>query len=187
MFSKLPILIETSTEPIISLSDAFRFLRIYTSAEDIETHPEKDTVQLLLNAAISAAETVLNFDIRIRTWEYAGYDFETLLINKFPFRNIVFVKYTTPEGVEVGFETYEVVRLSNDTAKVIFNGEFPKLKDTSNAVRVQFETGFVVLPNDIQLAILLILSKYYDDRSNGKHSFPSAAENLLRPHRKRNF
>lgn len=187
MFSKLPILIETSTEPIISLADAFRFLRIYTSVEDIETHPEKETVQLLLNAAISAAETVLNFDIRIRTWEYAGYDFETLFIQKFPFRNILSVMYTTPEDAEAEFESYEVIRLSNDTAKIVFSGDFPEVKEASNAIRVQFETGFVILPNDIQLAILLILSKYYDDRSNGKHSFPSAAENLLRPHRKRNF
>jgi uncharacterized phiE125 gp8 family phage protein len=189
MFPKLPDLVSVSDTLTIPLTEVFNALRIYVATEDIPTHHDYTTINVLLGAAISAAETKLNKDLRIRTWRYVGYSWESLPLRKFPFNELVSVKYYDVDNVQqtMSVDTdYYLQKFSNQSAYLKFNTT-PEVYDRPDAVEVIFKSGTDTIPEDVKLAILLIINQFYDDRSNGKQTMPTAADALLRPHRMNNF
>jgi uncharacterized phiE125 gp8 family phage protein len=189
MFQALPDFVETTDTLTVPMTEVFNVCRIYCAADDIESHHDFTTINVLLSAAISAAETKLNYDLRVRTWKYTGFAFETLPLRKYPFKELVSVKYYDTENIEQDLSStiYHIEKFSNDTAYLKFKSGLPEVYDRHDAVSVTFKSGTDVLKADIKLAILLIVSQFYDDRSNGKQTMPTAADALLRPHRKFNF
>lgn len=102
-----------------------------------------------------------------------------------PLSAISAVAYLDSAGAEQTLSTdvYEAVLIGLEPAiRLKINQTWPSVRDASDAVRITAAAGYATVPEPIRQAMLLTISKLYDDRSAGE--LPEGAHHLLANYRR---
>lgn len=97
-----------------------------------------------------------------------------------PLISVSSVKYLDTDGAEQTLSTdvYEVITTGLSPAiRLKVNQTWPAIRDASDGVRVTAVCGYSEVPPEIKSALLLMVSKWFDDRTVG--SVPDGALSLL--------
>lgn len=122
-------------------------------------------LQICLLAAVNAAEHHIGKVIALSDFSYAG------PLVQLPCRTpLIEVAEVKVDGAEVGYEVKDgVLTLSEDV--------------TGSVMTVRYTSGMNQVPFDIKAAIMLMAAKLFNNPVDTVETLPSAAKNLLRPHR----
>lgn len=60
---------------------------------------------------------------------------------------------------------------------------FPLTYDTPDAVTVTYTAGYTTIPDAVKTAMLLMIADWYDNRTDGVRTMPTASQLLLNPYR----
>lgn len=150
--------------------------------------PDKALVEALIKASREAVENYTGRQLCPATYELRGEMLpETVEIPKLPFVQITSVKYHTGT---------EEKTLDNTGYTVIEGATFPLVlikvpEDAAqvwNGVKIQFTTGYTVVPESLKVAMKLFIGHFYENREevtvgamNPKN--PVASEYLMNPYR----
>lgn len=178
----------------ISLSEAKAWVRI----------PSFDTTQdtlisTLCATAVETVETILNWHINKHDKEFYLDSFQEIIIDDLPFREIEEIVYLNEAGEEQVLDSskYQVTALDELLAKVQFANDLPLLYKNEgfatakyNTITVRYSVGYLnanEIPKDFKIAMLLLLTHWYDNRANTKSEYPSLVDRFLAQYRKHNF
>ena len=175
-------LITARTSDILELDDVKTYLRIKSS---VTTH------DALLTGFITAVqddvEKKYDLSLSTATWELRMDDFpdKEIEIWKWPVASVTSVKYTDSDGnTQTVDSSNYAVDTSSRVARIYPNSSYtwPDVKDTVNAVQVRFVTGFASpesVPEDLRLAMKLIIGDWYDNREDRGRRYERVSEKLL--------
>lgn len=163
------------------------FLRL--NAADVQS----DTLAMCINGAIGHVENITARSIKEQTLELALDAFPTAEIKlpHGPVNSIVSVEYTDAAGgtqLLVAPDYYLDDYGDEWWLLPAYDTEWPDTRAEANAVRIQYETGYVEadLPDSLRAAILLCAQDLYDNRgaqSDKQLSENRTVMNLLNPYR----
>lgn len=141
-----------------TLEDFKNHLRL--TSDDLD-----DALQMYLLAAVNAAEHHIGKVIALSDFSYAG------PLVQLPCRTpLIEVAEVKVDGAEVGYEVKDgVLTLAEDV--------------TGSVMTVRYTSGINQVPFDIKAAIMLMAAKLFNNPVDTVETLPSAAKNLLRPHR----
>jgi len=150
----------------------------------------------LIKAATSWCEEYLNRQLITATWAnfYNIFD-EPLKVYYPPVQSIAFLEYKNDQGAVKAVPSVDFVFDNTvDPAEISLAAgkTWPSsLEDEVNVIEVQAKCGYGDtpddIPEDIRVAILMKVAGMYENRTAGKETEVSAAENLLKPYRVRLF
>jgi uncharacterized phiE125 gp8 family phage protein len=167
---------------VISLTIAKKQLKI-----EPEDQEDDDLIQSYIDSAITYAENYTGSVIQKQKFIVKGKDFDD--IGRFRKQKIISV-----ESVEYLNELLELNVLTDDQYhlesidklenKLTFKTDLPKVKpDTYNAVTMKVTCGYEKVPKPIIQALLLIMTDFYQYRSDRKKAHLTSAHNLLSPYK----
>lgn len=102
-----------------------------------------------------------------------------------PLTAVTGVTYLDTAGAQqtLSADIYEAVLVGLEPSiRLKINQSWPSLRTASDAVRVTATAGYAALPASIKHALLLLIGKWFDDRSVGE--IPDGVKSLLSNHRK---
>lgn len=178
--------IETDTDyqkpEVISLELAKKQLKI--EAEDIE---DDDLVDYYIESAIGYAESYTGTVIQKQRFIITAKDFEEIkTIKKQKLLEVESISYKDAEGEtqvlpEDHYTLETVDKLEN---KLVFTKELPQVKPLSyDAVVIRIICGYEKVPKGIVQGILLLISDFYQYRSDRKKGFITSSHSLLSPYK----
>lgn len=124
-----------------------------------------DALQMYLLAAVNAAEHHIGQVIALSDFSYTGP--LVPLPCRMPLIEVAEVKV---DGAEVGYDV-------RDGVLTLAEGV------TGSVMTVRYKSGMCQVPFDIKAAIMLMAAKLFNNPVDTVETLPSAAKNLLRPHR----
>jgi len=150
----------------------------------------------LIKAATSWCEEYLSRQLITATWAnfYNIFD-EPLKVYYPPVQSIQFLEYKNDKGTVKAVPSVDFVFDNTvDPAEISLAAgkTWPSsLEDEVNVIEAQAKCGYGDspddIPEDIRVAILMKVAGMYENRTAGKETEVSAAENLLKPYRVRLF
>ena len=145
--------LKSSENISITLDEVKQYLRIVTNEED-------SLLTTLLLASTQKAEAIINRALSIKTYELYLDKLQTFELPKPPFRTLNSIQ-VLQNNEYIDFNAYKLD--DKDTlAKIIIN-EISECEDI-NCLKVEFECGYEILPNDIKIWILATISTLYENR-----------------------
>jgi uncharacterized phiE125 gp8 family phage protein len=172
------------TEEPVTLDFVKGFLKVDGNAEDA-------MISVLISAARQVAERYCQIAIMPQT-----------LIETFPRFYPYGLRLTISPLISVEEITYQdlggdIQTLSTEIYDVDYNvfpphvyripyNDFPQTYAVPNAVTVEYEAGFAdanAVPSQIKIAIALMVTEWYDNRSDGVRTLPTASQILLDQYR----
>ena len=142
----------------------------------IDDTSEDDLIELYIRSALATAELRCNIAFQPQTleWTIDGFPSGRLRLPIGPVTSITSITYRDANGTD------QTVAGALDADDWI-SGTWP----TGSAVRIQYEAGRGT-PEDVQLAILLMVGLYFDNRAEASDAamnpIPFGAEMILRQH-----
>ena len=167
---------------IIPLSLAKKQLKI--EVEDVE---DDDLVTYYIESAIGYAESYTGTIIQKQRFKVTGKDFEDVqALHKQKLLEVESIEYTDASGEthllpEDHYKLETVDKLEN---RLVFTGELPEVKPlTYDAVTMSVICGYEKVPKSISQGILLLISDFYQFRSDRKKGFTTSSHSLLSPYK----
>ncbi len=171
-------LVTPATNPV-TLTEAKAWCRVDDNASD-------SVLTMLLEAAFEAVQLHVGRSLFAQTWKLVLDGFTSAIeLPKGPVTGISAFTYVDPVGatrtVDEGLWTLDLV---SDPQWIVLNeGEsWPEALDAVNVVSVTFTAGYAALPDPIKLAVLMLVSSWFDSRAPG--AVPASVCDLLRPFRR---
>lgn len=177
---------------VVTISEAKQFLKIDSSDDDL-------IVQNCLDAAEIAIENYLEIKINSQVWEFYFNEFPADNILNLPFGPVISVqafKTIDTSSVEENFTEYLINSYSTE-GQLVATGQWPSATlQEVNGIKIEATIGFSAIPKEIKQAVLLILSKFYEQRGDSTQSeffgtqgftIPNTALVLIEPYRRLSF
>lgn len=165
----------------VTLAQAKAHCRVDNDAEDA-------VINAVLAAACSHVESYTGRALVTQTWELAADDWADFYDLKGPVQSITSVKYYDADGVEQALSATNY-SLDDTTDRIVFASDFtgPTLRGEVNDITIRFVAGYTTLPDEIELATLLLIGLWYDSRAAASDrammALPHAVDALLCNHR----
>ena len=165
----------------VTLAEAKAQCRVDSTIEDA-------LINGLIAAAAAHVEQYIGRAIMAQTWELTADAWADEFILKGPVQSVTSIKYLDTASAEqtVSASLYEL-DAAND--RVVFLSSFsaPALRGEVNDITVRFVAGFTATPDDLKLAVLLLIDLWYNNRSAASDRtmtpMPHAVDALLCNHR----
>lgn len=164
-----------SVEPI-TLVDAKVFLKLDDFTED------DDLVSSLISAAREYCE---DFTCRILAKREVVQMFDAPMsldnLLAFPTKELTKLEFKqSGTFTEVDVSIYIVDGDEIQSYISLIGGEsWPDVDAGKSTIRATYQSGFDPLPAKIKIAMQKLISTWYDDRYDGKHTFPSRVKDIL--------
>lgn len=159
------------------------YLKVDTDADDA-------LIDSIIKAARFRAERYMGFAIALQTVEQRYELFKSCIpLAQGNVKDVVSIKYldeteaeqtilSSVYGLDL-FKTPQEVYLKNDKS-------WPNTYTDRGAVRIQYRAGYdnaASIPNDLRIAMLLIISDMYENRTDSISRFPTASYHYLELYR----
>lgn len=159
----------------------------FKQAINFNVSGKDETIELMLNAAVSEAELFTGRSFRDSDWEGQLADFETeVTLGKAPVTGVSRVSYYNAlnEEVVLAEGTDYTVDVVAEPAVVKFINTYAVYPYRRDAVKIRFQTAYVNgLPEDVRAAIYLAAGSYFTNPTDQVRQFPTASRGLLRNYR----
>lgn len=188
----LTLVTAPAVEPV-SLQEAKDHLRVDHASDDA-------LIEALIAAARRQAENITGLRLVAQTWRWTLDGFVDVLRPPIgPVSAVNSIKYLDTAGVE---QTLAAAKYRADLAETperitpAYGESWPSTYDVTAAVKVELQIGFggfpAAVPDDIRLAMLLIVGRYYAHREDVitgtiVAELPGAASSILVQHRRWGF
>lgn len=165
----------------VTLAQAKAHCRVDNGAEDA-------VIEGLIAAACSHVESYTGRALVSQTWEMTADDWADDFALKGPVQSITSVKYYDADGVEQTLSN-TLYLLDDTTDRIVFVEDFtePQLRGEVNDITIRFVAGYTSLPKEMELAALLLIGLWYDNRAAASDrammALPHAVDALLCNHR----
>lgn len=162
IFKSVPLTIDG--DPPVLLAEFKSHLKVDGDDED-------DIIQIYLNAAIEQAAKytrrilVGGSYVAISDFFYYTLEFDVSPIDV----DSIVVKYFDQNNAEQTLSTslYTIKNFGDDEyAQIQFDGTLPSVYNRYDAVKVEFDAGYVSVPSQIKQAIMLQGAAYYENRQS---------------------
>ena len=169
----------------ISLSNAKRWLRIL----DTDTS-EDETVKEIILSALDYVETYLNKNVSLDVFLLSLSDFSDVTIDKLPFHSLVKIEYYNMDNelILLTAENYELTQMTIEDASIKFLTEIETYSredgtKRSDTVKITYRAGYTPdnVPGSIKTAMQLLISKWFDNRTDERSDKQTAVERILNP------
>ena len=172
-------LTQPTTEPV-TIAEARQQVRVLNSVHD------QDLI-FAISAARVAAETYINQIISPRTFAAVMPAFCDVIRLPGPLQSVQSVTYRDADGATQTLDpaTYYVDRTRAAVMRSPM-ADWPAVGRYHDAVTINYTAGWAACPWDIQQAIRLLLTHFFENRGSENIAMPSNAEWLLRPYRHHN-
>jgi len=170
----------------------------FAELPEVKAHLEESTddndayIQELIYAVQSSVEESCDLGLNEATWEEYYDKFpDEIEIWKWPVASIESVKYTDGDGnSQTVTSSNYATDLVNKPARIypLSDYSWPDVRDTVNAVQIQFKTGFTspaVIPGDLKQALYMMVSDWFDNREDRGRRFQRVAEKILNKYKYR--
>lgn len=181
---------EGHTQPtIITLERAKQQLRF---DDPSAAHDEDVLIQAYIDAAISYAENYTCQEIKEKKFKINGKSFDdALTFNKQLIQSIDLIRYKDANGdlQTISDSNYQLQDVDDYERKIEFSEDFdfPTVQDYRfDAVQISVTVGYAsgAVPEDMQIAILMLIGHYYENRQDAVKEKCTAAENMLAKYRR---
>jgi uncharacterized phiE125 gp8 family phage protein len=166
-----------------SRQEAKNYLKVDTDADDT-------LIDSIIKAARFRAERYMGFAIALQTVEQRYENFKTCLpLAQGNAKDVVSLKYLDETEAEQTLipDVYGLDLFNTPQEVYLKNGKsWPNTSTDRGAVRLQYRAGYdaaASIPNDLRIAMLLIISDMYENRTDSVSRFPTAAYHYLELYR----
>lgn len=171
-------LVTAATGFPVSAAEAKAHCRVDDSASDA-------LFTTLIGAATAAIEEICSRSLMTQTWRLVLNEFcSEIELSRGPVSAVGSVKYLDNAGAEqtVASDVYSL-DLVSDPQMVVLNTGFnwPVPGDYVNPVRINFTAGYTILPAPLKLAVLELVTSWFDNRTSG--DVPPGVLSRLEPYR----
>lgn len=180
-----------TTEPITQ-TDAKNWLKVDTTADD-------DLITSLIAATREHIEAMTGLALFTQTVQeklnwWPEFDsvtnpFQAFNLLRYPVQSITSITYLDSDGNSQTFAAENYV-LNNTTGNFASIGlaadkSWPSIRNQLGAITVNYIAGWATvgeIPEDLKIALKLLLAYFYERRADGIKQYPSIAENLINKH-----
>ena len=165
----------------VSVADMKTFLRLSVSTHDA-------LVQTLIEAAQRMFETRANIMLKAQTWDLSlsqSEVVEKIEIAKYPILSFSAVTYYDDDNTLQSFthSADDYISFINGRPGSLILASVPSVYDREDAMKITFTGGYSTVPDDIELAIKMMVWRMYkhpDDPVTERMSF---VDKIVRDHR----
>jgi uncharacterized phiE125 gp8 family phage protein len=166
-------LVTAPTALAVSVSDMKSHLRVTVSTHDT-------LIQTYIEAATQMIENRTNLALCPQTWRLSlRWDevVENVTISKFPILGFTSITYFDGDNVSQSFTNSQhdwISFVDGRPGSLIFPESLPTVYERDDAMRIQFIAGFSAIPDDLILAIKMLVWRMYnhpDDPVTERFSF----------------
>lgn len=151
-------LIEKSTTLPVSLATVKSFLKVEDTTDDT-------LITSLIHAATEYLEQATDRDIYTRTWKEVFPQFpQRIEPLKTPVSQITEISYYDGANTEQTTTAFYFVNSTNLRGLIYPQTTWPSTYSRPDAVTVEYETEYAVLPELLKQAILLLVAHWYEHR-----------------------
>lgn len=181
---------ETHSSPtIITLLQAKKQLQFDAPAD---SHEDDDLINEIIDEAISVAENIINSEIKEKVFTIKGKSFEDVFaFKKQIITNVEAFTYKDTDGnvQTVPAENYSLQTVDKFENKIEFteNYELPEVKQYDPAaVTLTVKVGYAdgKTPKGLIKGLKLLITHFYEHRSDSVKEKTTAAELILQPYRR---
>lgn len=158
MYQRLDIITAPASLPV-TLAEAKSHARVDFDDDDA-------LLSTLLGSAVEHVETILGQQLAPATYELrlAGFPAGNITLPRPPVSSVESITYRDRDGMVQTFEDW-LVYLSKDTPFIAPRTCWPSTQEHPDAVVVRFITGSNDVPERARVAILSLVSHWYDTRT----------------------
>lgn len=161
----------------VTLAEAKLQCRVDNDAEDA-------ALDGYIAAATAHVESYTGRAIASQTWELTADAWADEFTLKGPVQSVTSVKYFDAAGAEQTLSA-SLYSLDDTTDRLVMISDFtePTLRGEVNDIAIRFVAGYVTVPAEIKLALLLLVGFWYDNRAAASERatmpLPHAVDALL--------
>lgn len=180
----------THTAPtIITLAKAKKQLRF----DDADAnHIEDDLIQVYIDAAVSYAENYTGQEITEKKYKINGKSFtDALTFSTQKIQSIDSIKYLDKNGdlQTIAADNYQLKTVDKYENTLEFTEDFimPTVQEYKfNAVQIELTVGYAAnkVPKSMMVALLMLVSHYYENRQDAVKEKCTAAEDMLHKYKR---
>jgi uncharacterized phiE125 gp8 family phage protein len=187
----LVVNVQPGTEPL-TVSEVKNWIKVDHSADDT-------LIESLIKAARLSAENYTGIKLFtqtiVETWDSAPIadhtynQFSGISLSTWPVQSISSVQYSDEDGVNQTWSSGNyMVDLNSYPCRISpnFDTSWPTLQFTMKAITVTYIAGYSSvdnIPDDIKTAMYLMITSWYDNRTDSIKKMPTASESLLNPYK----
>lgn len=168
----------------VSLEEAKAQARVLNNVEDV-------LITSLIKAATAHVEQTLSLSVATQTWRLTLDAFtDAIELPRGPVQSVTSVQYVGGEGETQTLDSSAyTVDLASSRQWIVrnSNARYPTTLGGINAVSITYVAGFDPVPEDIKLAILLLVGSWHKQREavsdRPMKEVPFAVDALLQPYR----
>jgi len=171
-------LIDRHSEPFISIDELKASLRITASGED-------DYLLSLAETACMVVQEKSGKMINVDAYDYIlSAVCDVIKIPLHPVSELTSINYFDSDNVSQVLDLADVEIVSDDN-KTLIKYEWPSVFDRSDAVTIQFATGYpetMLFPDNLKHAAILLASHWYENRTAANvamYEIPYGVETLV--------
>ncbi len=168
----------TPASQVITTAEAKAHLHVTGSTED-------GYIDTLVGAATHAIETHIEGQIGAATWKLEMNSFMDVNLPKHPVNTITSINYYDSNNATQTLAT-SFYNLYKDVRKSVleYGKNLPNVYDKTNAVEINFTTGYATIPDALKQSILIVLGSLYENREDKIKRLPSSSEHLSAPYKR---
>jgi uncharacterized phiE125 gp8 family phage protein len=169
-----------ASEAPITVTEAKEWLRVEHSVDD-------DLISAIVSAVTATAESYLSQALVTQTIteKYDHWGDAVLNLTMHPVQSVTSITYTDDDGAtQTLSSSLYVVDTFKPRAQVrpAYNETWPTARTTPNSITVVYQAGYgdaADVPEDIKLALRLMIADAYENRTDSVRQLPTASKYLL--------
>ena len=173
MYSRLDTITAPASQPV-TLNEVKDHTRVDSDDDNL-------LLQTLLTAATEHVEAVLGRQLNPATYELhlGGFPAGNLSLPRPPVSSVETITYRDPDGTEQTFTDW-LAYLDRDAPFIAPVTSWPATEDHPDAVVVRFIAGFDQVPDRARVAILALVSHWYEHRTPNEGNVREVPHHITR-------
>lgn len=173
MYQRLDLITAPTSQPV-TLAEVKAHTRVDFNDDDA-------LLATLLTAATEHVETVLGRQLMTATYELhlGGFPADRLALPRPPVSSVETVTYRDCDGIEQTFTDF-LAYLHPDAPFIVPKTRWPSTQEHPDAVVVRFVAGFDQVPERARVAILSLVSHWYEHRTPNEGNVREVPHHITR-------